>query len=53
MQSPNYVAVLAILNVMLHHIAKRMPPIDSANGEIVKPQGSPIGITPNPMTTTG
>jgi len=53
MQSPNYVAVLAILNVMLHHIAKRMPPSDSANGEIVKPQRSSIDTTPNPMTAAG
>ena len=34
MKSPNYVAVLALLNAMLHRVSESMPQIDQATREL-------------------
>jgi hypothetical protein len=34
MKSPNYVAVLAILNAMLHRVSESLPLIDQATREL-------------------
>lgn len=53
MESANYVAVLAILNVMLHRIAKKMPKFETPSSDKLNFKDLPNRSTPEVLASAG